>query len=827
MDSPSFPISAIDEPLAVRGRWFAAGDERVWIKAVTFGPFPAGHFADEGISQLERLKNDLGANALRLYEIPSFDFLHACAELGLRVFVTLPWSQHVDFQKDRGPFAAADQLLLETVQRFRGHPAIAGYLVGNEIDATLVRWMRPRRVRADLEHLIEVGRANDPDALFAYANYPSTEYLLPRNQDFLAFNLYLEDRKAYRDYLARLQCWAGDKPLLITEFGCDSNSHGEEAQAEMHQWQIDEAQRAGVAGTTLFAWSDLWQRGGQTIEGWNFGLTRRDSSPKPALTWVAETWSDIESPADGLDLGEAPKVSVIVCTYRGSATLVACLDSLVAIDYPDFEVIVVNDGKDLRVAEIAETYPPVRHIAIDHSGLSFARNIGAEAARGAIFAYTDDDCVVERDWLKWLVSMYQENPSLGAGGGPNIPPPAETAQVARIAAAPGSATHVLLSDRLAEHIPGCNLSVKREAFEAIGGFDPIYRAAGDDVDFCWRLLEADYEIGFQASAFVWHHRRLTVAAYLRQQRGYGKAEALLMPNHLDRFRSFGGAEWHGRVYSSRPLGGELIYHGLRGYAPFQLIYPAGESGLGELFLNISWLVVGLGFAVLGGLLWWPLLVVAGLMALATLVEGWRRAGRAPIEGRYEGFTSKLVIGGLIHAQGIVRSASRIRHGWRWITWGRHARKAIFAIGRELSSGWWKIGGDSAWWSDQGVGRDALLDAIKEREKSARDDDSGKTDLELGRDAFWSWALLTVTEYHEGEGRLTRVRLLGRPHLWTRVALLFVIPLVLIVLMMLAHYWIAAVIVPLSVLGHFLIKAAIRLRRRNIDAAAKAIGLKPM
>ena len=66
------------------------------------------------------------------------------------------------------------------------------------------------------------------------------------------------------------------------------------------------------------------------------------------------------------------------------------------------------------------------------------------------------------------------------------------------------------------------------ALTEIGGFDPIFHQAGDDVDLCWRLQQARHRIGFSPAAFVWHHRRSTIRAYLKQQHGYGEAEALLV-----------------------------------------------------------------------------------------------------------------------------------------------------------------------------------------------------------------------------------------------------------------------------------------------------------
>jgi GT2 family glycosyltransferase len=74
---------------------------------------------------------------------------------------------------------------------------------------------------------------------------------------------------------------------------------------------------------------------------------------------------------------------------------------------------------------------------------------------------------------------------------------------------PGGPAHVMLTDRLAEHIPGCNMAFYKWALEEIGGFDPAFRKAGDDVDVCWRLQQNGYRLGFSPAGFVWHYRRAT------------------------------------------------------------------------------------------------------------------------------------------------------------------------------------------------------------------------------------------------------------------------------------------------------------------------------
>ena len=128
---------------------------------------------------------------------------------------------------------------------------------------------------------------------------------------------------------------------------------------------------------------------------------------------------------------------------------------------------------------------------------------------------------------------------------------------------------MLLTDVVAEHIPGCNMAFHRWAFEMVGGFDPEYRKAGDDVDFCWRLQNAGQVIAFSAAAIVWHYRRFTLKAFKKQQEGYGEAESMLRFNHLI-FSSAptGTAQWKGNIYGAPRftwlVNKPIVYHGVFG-----------------------------------------------------------------------------------------------------------------------------------------------------------------------------------------------------------------------------------------------------------------------
>lgn len=552
------------------GKFLRRGSERLSLRAVTYGPFPGG-WPRSFTADFERIAA-AGFHALRLYQMPDRRLLDAAFRAGLQVFGGLAWEQNADFLGKPSRLSAAKVELAESLSDVGKHEALCGVYVGNEIPADLVRWMGPVRVRQAIEGLIELGHEIAPDLLFAYANYPSTEYLEPGNADFTAFNVYLEEGEALRSYLKRLHHIAGDRPLVISEFGLDSQRNGQQRQAELLAAATTIADEEAVAGVTTYAWSDRWLSGGIKVKDWSFGLTDRKGRDKPALSALAKIHSQATRSGSG-DLSRCA-VSAIVCTRNGRDRIGGCLRALQASQCRHgFEIVVVDDGSTDGTPDfIRQHFPEVVLEQIPPSGLSAARNAGARIAKADILAYTDDDCIPDRNWLQQVIDFLGGHPDHAAVGGPNLPQQPTHWREAVVCAAPGAPSHVLLNDTDAEHLPGCNLVVRKQALEQIGGFDSRFHTAGDDVDFCWRLQDADLRLGFSPAAFVWHWRRPTLRAYLRQQLGYGRAERMLIAKHPRRFNHDGSARWHGFIYSGAPLrvtDGAIIYHGEMGHAAYQ------------------------------------------------------------------------------------------------------------------------------------------------------------------------------------------------------------------------------------------------------------------
>jgi O-antigen biosynthesis protein len=675
---PSAPFA--DEPLtqstrpAVRGKFIFVGEQKLYVRGTTYGTFragPEGHpFGDPTVvgRDFERMAAN-GMNALRTYTVPPRWLLDLARHHHLWVMVGLPWEQHVTFLSDPQQIRSIEQRVREGVRACAGHPAVLAYAIGNEIPSTIVRWHGRRSIERFLDRLLRIAKQEDPGGLVTYVNYPSTEYLRLPSLDLFCFNVYLEDKQTLEAYLARLQNLSDNRPLLMAEIGLDSRRHGEVKQAQVLDWQIRTVSAEGCAGAFVFSWTDEWHRGGHEIEDWDFGLVTRAREPKLALSAVRAAFAHIPFPRDT----PWPRISVVVCTYNGSRTLRECLSGLKQLEYTHYEIIVVDDGSRDNCAAIARECG-VQVISTENRGLSAARNIGMKAATGEIVVYIDDDAYPDPHWLMYLASAFQGS-THAAIGGPNLAPPDDGAIADCVVNAPGGPVHVLLTDTVAEHIPGCNMAFRKSHLQAIGGFDPQFRSAGDDVDVCWRIQQRGWTIGFSAAAMVWHHRRNSVRTYWKQQRGYGKAEAQLERKWPDKYNAVGHIKWAGQLYGkglTRMLGRtQRVYHGHWGRAPFQSLHEATPSLLTLLPTMPEWYIVLLGLGGLSALsfLWPKLLVILPFFLLAGSATLWQAVLSASQSSFSSPSTSRLahaslyMLTGCLHLlQPLARLSGRVSHG---------------------------------------------------------------------------------------------------------------------------------------------------------------------
>lgn len=662
--------------VSARGKHLWCGGAPVRVHGVTYGSFAkrsdGASFPDAATIRRDFTSmRHLGVDTLRTYEVPSPDLLEIAGELGLRILAGV---HHHDWRTESGTGRAARRRITDAANRavdealeiLAGRSEILAVAVGNEVPVDLVRLHGRSHVERTLTGMIDRLHEGDPRLLTTYVNFPTTEFVEIPNADLVAFNVFLEDPEVFRRYVDHLQLISRDRPLLVTEMGIASEVHGETVQFDLLAGELGALDGLGTAGGFVFSWTDDWVVSGEPVPGWGFGITTEDRVPKPAARAVAE-WCNLSYPKG---LRETwPRLSVVVCAYNEEATIGACLDSVLASSYPDLELIFCEDGSTDATAAIAASRG-VRMISLDHGGLSRARNAGLDASTGDIVAYLDADATCHPDWPYHLALSFESG--VVATGGPNLPVPDVGLVERAIAHVPGQASEVLLSSNRAEHVPGCNMAFDRHRLIEIGGFDVRYVAAGDDVDVCWKLLDLDHEIGFSPSAQVDHHRRSTMKGFLRQQRGYGRAERMLSGPHRHRLNALGQVRWRGFVYGRGALLPGLlrstVYTGWSGSAPFQPAISHRAENAGGLVTAALPLAVVIGIlSALAGIVTPAALFVTAGVVITILTVGVLAALSAELpHSEPHPWRVRCIVGLLTLAQPLAR------------TWGRMTGSALDA-----------------------------------------------------------------------------------------------------------------------------------------------------
>jgi GT2 family glycosyltransferase len=746
-----------------RGKFLYVDGRKYFVRGVTYGPFRPDQSGSEYKSEIEVARDFAamaasGINTVRTYTAVPKWLLDIAERNGIRVLIGIAWPQHITFLDTSESRRGIELTVRETVRAAAGHPAVLGYTIGNEIPASIVRWYGAPKIERFIKRLYDAAKEEDPGALVTYVNYPTTEYLRLPFLDFLCFNVYLEAPKSLSAYVGRLHNIAEDKPVVLGELGLDSNRNGLEGQASTLDWQVRMAFAGGCAGVCVFSWTDEWFRGGHDIEGWAFGLTDADRRPKLALETVTRAFRTLPFPEDV----QWPKISVVVCTYNGARYVRETCEALEKLDYPDYEVLIVSDGSTDATLSILADFK-FRVISVQNGGLSRARNLGLQNAVGEIVAYLDDDAYPDVHWLKYLAWSFRTTTHDGIGG-PNFPPPEDDFVALCVANSPGGPNHVLLGDDLAEHIPGCNMAFRKAALENVGGFDRDFRIAGDDVDVCWKIQQQGGTLGFSPAAVVWHHRRNSLSAYLRQQYNYGRAEAMLAARWPDKFNTAGHVRWGGKIYGSGRITPTFnpkfaIYQGTWGTAPFQSIYERPAGTLNTLMMMPEWhLVIGLlALTTLLGIFWTPLLLAAFILVpalFAQMVQSIRGANaariptsRLPVSERMKALAT---IAMLHYLQPLTRLRGRIAEGLR--PWG----SPRFPVS-------WRGFRSQAFWYESWLSAESRLMALESRlqqmgAKTSRGGDFDDWDLEVVAGVAGGARLLMGIEEHGAGRQLVRYRI---------------------------------------------------------------------
>jgi GT2 family glycosyltransferase len=238
------------------------------------------------------------------------------------------------------------------------------------------------------------------------------------------------------------------------------------------------------------------------------------------------------------------RITVVVCTRDRVEMLQVALASILDLDYPGLAVVVVDnasrtDATRRYIAGLAD--PRVRLVVEALPGLSRARNAGLRAAETDIVAFTDDDVVVDRHWLRGLADGFSRGRAVACVSGivptGEIRTPAQAYFDQRVGWASACKPRVYQLGSPPADVPlfpfqvgiygtGANFAVRRNAMFELGGFDEALGAGaptdgGEDIDMFFRVLRAGWQLAYEPSAVVWHRHRADNEALALQARGYG------------------------------------------------------------------------------------------------------------------------------------------------------------------------------------------------------------------------------------------------------------------------------------------------------------------
>lgn len=263
-----------------------------------------------------------------------------------------------------------------------------------------------------------------------------------------------------------------------------------------------------------------------------------------------------------------PSISVIVCTRNRPESLENCLFSLVRLDPPADEILVVdNDPTDTRARAVVQKFPNVTWLPEPSPGLSRARNTGIRHARGEIVAWTDDDTTVHPGWIGAVRGAFAD-PDISAMTGLVLAGSLESSAQLRFERnfggfGRGFRTFTLdaqfFTDMKSRGVPawqagaGANMAFRREVFDALGPFDERLGAGAagcsEDSEFWYRLLAAGRSIRYEPRAVVWHFHRVTDDGFQLQMEEYMRGHAAALLYQFQKYRHRGNLR---RLFLSLP-----------------------------------------------------------------------------------------------------------------------------------------------------------------------------------------------------------------------------------------------------------------------------------
>lgn len=281
-----------------------------------------------------------------------------------------------------------------------------------------------------------------------------------------------------------------------------------------------------------------------------------------------------------------PFASIVIPTKNESRFIATCLDSLQSLDYPKdrLEIIIVDGFSTDNTREIAERRR-VRVALNPKQTEPAGRNLGFAISKGDLVAFTDADCIIDRNWLKNSLKYFADEKVAGLGG-INLTPETDGAFGKAVGFvfsqpifSPGTYyARILKEVKKVPHLPWCNAIYRRAILEKVMPIDDSLLFCAD-VDLNRRINAMGYDLLYTPDAFVWHHRRSSPKSLWTQMHKFAIARVQVSRKHHDMLHPA-----HVMVGLAIPLLA-VIGIGLSLLAPKLLLLSTGAALLGLLFFS--------------------------------------------------------------------------------------------------------------------------------------------------------------------------------------------------------------------------------------------------
>lgn len=237
-----------------------------------------------------------------------------------------------------------------------------------------------------------------------------------------------------------------------------------------------------------------------------------------------------------------PKISVCILTHNSQETIVECLESVSKTDYPNFEIIVVDDNskdKTIKIIKNFEKKISIELIQINEKNtIGKLRNTAIKNSSGEFIAFTDSDCFVQKNWLKELIEGFKSGQTAGVGG-KNLTPENDSVFQKSVGEFYSffsflGSNYVAKNSQMSEtsHNPSCNVLYKKKALLAVNGFNESL-ASNEDPELDARLRKNGYKLVFSPKAIVFHHRKKKLNEFFNQAIWYGMGRMQAMKKNIE------------------------------------------------------------------------------------------------------------------------------------------------------------------------------------------------------------------------------------------------------------------------------------------------------